>query len=343
MGGSIPPKNNNKTMMRDELILFSGTSKAHLAAQIAQLLDRETGRATVERFPDGEVNVHLDEPVRGREVFLIQSTAPPVNENLVELLALADACRRSSAQCVTAVVPYFGYARSDKRHGRRAPIGASMVASLMEAVGIQHLVTVDLHAAQIEGFFHIPLDSLTAVPAMVHVLREKLPPGTVVVSPDEGRVKMATDFARRLGAPVAVLHKERKDGSAASVVQVLGEVRDHPCLVIDDMITTGGTIAAAVEALLREGALPEIFIAATHGLFVGDARARLSHPAIRGIYVTDSVTAPMEPWPELTVVLLAPLLAAAIRRFRSDESIADLYVNVIHSGGEVLNASGAPA
>jgi ribose-phosphate pyrophosphokinase len=330
-------------MLHDEFIVFSGTASAGLAAEVAQLLGRPRGRCTVERFPDGEVNVHLDEPVRGREVFLIQSTAPPVNNNLVELLALADACRRSSASCITAVVPYFGYARSDKRHGRRAPIGASMVASLMQAVGIQHVVTVDLHAAQIEGFFHVPVDSLTAVPALVHVLREKLPAGIVVVSPDEGRVKMATDFARRLGAPVVVLHKERLDGTATSVVKVVGDVRGRPCLLIDDMISTGGTIAEAVAALLREGARPEMIVAATHGLFVGDARARLSDPAIRAIYVTDSVPAPAAPWPGLNVVFLAPLLAAAIRRFRSDESLGDLYAQVIHAGGAALSAPSASA
>lgn len=329
-------------MSHDEFMLFAGAAGGKLAAQVAQALDRPLGRRTVERFPDGEVSVHLDEPVRGREVFLVQSTAPPVNENLVEMLALADACRRSSARSITAVVPYFGYARSDKRHGRRAPIAASMVASIMEAVGIEHLVTVDLHAAQIEGFFHIPVDSLTAVPAMVHVLREKLPAGVAVVSPDEGRFKMATDFGHRLGTPVIVLHKERKDGAATSVVKVVGDVRERPCLIIDDMIATGGTIADAVTALLREGARPEMFVAATHGLFVGDARARLSHPAIRAIYVTDSVPAPAGPWPGLNIVFLAPLLAAAIRRFRSDESIEDLYAHVIHRGGAALSAPSTP-
>jgi ribose-phosphate pyrophosphokinase len=319
-------------MARDDFILFNGAASPNLAAEVAQLLGRARGRATVERFPDGEVNVHLDEPVRGREVFLVQSTCPPVNENLVELLALADACRRSSARHITAVVPYFGYARSDKRHGRRAPIAAGMVASLMQAVGIQHVVTVDLHAAQIEGFFHVPVDSLTAVPAMVDALRGKLPAGIAVVSPDEGRFKMAADFARRLGAPVVVLHKDRLLGATTSVVQVVGDVQDRPCLIIDDMISTGGTIAAAVAALLRAGARPELFVAATHGLFVGDARARLSHPAIRGLFVTDSVPVTPTPWPERTVVCLAPLLAAAIRRFRADESIGDLYAEVIRDG-----------
>jgi len=330
-------------MMHDDLILFSGTTGTHLAPHMAQLLERPLGRCTIERFPDGEVNVHLDEPVRGRDIFLIQSTAPPVNENLVELLALADACRRSSAGHITAVAPYFGYARSDKRHGRRAPIAASMIASLLQAVGVQHVVTVDLHASQIEGFFHIPVDSLTAVPAMVHVLRERLPDRLVVVSPDEGRFKMATEYARRLEAPVAVLHKERLNGMATSVVKVVGDVRERPCLIIDDMISTGGTVAEAVAALLREGARPEMIVAATHGLFVGSARERLSHPAIHAIYVTDSVPAPAGLWPGLNIVFLAPLLAAAIRRFRSDASIGDLYAQVIHSGGAALSAPSSSA
>jgi ribose-phosphate pyrophosphokinase len=331
-----------RLMSHDEFILFSGTTGGKLAAEVAQALGRPLGRRTLERFPDGEVNVHLDEPVRGHEVFLVQSTGPPVNENLVELLALADACRRSSARCITAVVPYFGYARSDKRHGRRAPIAASMVASVLQAVGIQHVVTVDLHAAQIEGFFHIPVDSLTAVPAMVHVLREKLPAGLAVVSPDEGRFKMATDFARRLGAPVVVLHKERKDGAATSVVKVVGDVRERPCLIIDDMISTGGTIADAVTALLREGARPEMFVAATHGV-VRRRRANPAESSGHSRHLRDRLGARAGPaWPGLNIVFLAPLLAAAIRRFRSDESIGDLYAHVMHSGGAALSAPSTP-
>jgi ribose-phosphate pyrophosphokinase len=327
--------------MHDDLILFSGTACRTLAAHVAQLLDHPLGRCAVERFPDGELNVRLDEPVRGREVVLVQSTCPPVNENLVELLALADACRRSSAASITAVVPYFGYARSDKRHSRRTPIAASMVAGLLQAVGIGHVVTVDLHAAQIEGFFHVPVDNLTAVPALAHALAGRLPKGVVVVSPDEGRFKMAGQYGQRLGAPVAVLHKRREDGAATSVLKVVGDVRDRPCLIIDDMISTGGTLAEAIATLLAAGARPEIYIAATHGLFVGGARAKLSHPAIRAMYVTDSVPVTQRDWPEVTVVFLAPLLAAAIRRFRADESIGDLYAHVIHSAaGETASLAG---
>jgi ribose-phosphate pyrophosphokinase len=217
-----------------------------------------------------------------------------------------------------------------------------MVASLLQAVGIQHIITVDMHAAQIEGFFQIPVDNLTAVPVMVHLLRDRLPAGVVVVSPDEGRFKMATDYGRRLGAPVVVLHKEHRGGSTPSLVKVVGDVRDRPCLIVDDMITTGATVAGAVAALLGGGARPEVIVAATHGLFVGDARKRLSHPAIRAVFVTDSVEIPAGSWPGWNVAFLAPLLAAAIRRLRSDESFADLYAKVIHSGGAPLSTPEGP-
>ena len=239
--------------------------------------------------------MRIDEPVRGREVFLVQPTAPPVNDHLVELLAFADACRRSAAARITAVVPYFGYARADKRHGRREPITASLVARLMQAAGIDHIVTLDLHAEQIEGFFHIPVDSLTAVPTLCQALRGRLPDGVVVVSPDAGRVAMATDYAHRLGCPVAILHKRRTSGTETVVTHVVGDVRDRPCLIIDDMISTGGTIARAVEALLAAGARPEIIVAASHGLFVGEARARLGHEVIQEVFVTDSVAGPIDP------------------------------------------------
>ena len=252
--------------------------------------------------------MRLDESVRGREVFLVQPTAPPVNDHLMELLAFADACRRSAAARITAVVPYFGYARADKRHGRREPITASLVARLMQAAGVDHVVTLDLHADQIEGFFHIPVDNLTAVPTLCQALRGRLPEGVVVVSPDTGRVAMATDYAHRLGCPVVVLHKRRTSGTETEVTHVVGDVRGRPCLIIDDMISTGGTIARAVEALLAAGARPEIIVAASHGLFVGEARAKLSHEAIREVFVTDSVAADRS-WPRLRVVPIAPLIA----------------------------------
>jgi ribose-phosphate pyrophosphokinase len=236
-----------------------------------------------------------------------------------------DACRRAAAGRVTAVVPYLGYARADKRHARREPITASMVATLFQAVGLNHLITIDLHAAQIEGFFHLPVDNLTAVPTLCDELKNRMSPGTVVVSPDEGRVKMAAEYARRLGAEVAVLHKQRESGTETKVTKMIGDVRDRPCLIIDDMITTGGTIAQAIAALLKAGARPEITVAATHGLLVDGARAQLHHPAVREVLVTDTVAVNHTNWSNLTVVSIAPLLAAAIQRLAASESFSDLF------------------
>ena len=311
--------------MTDNFVLFSGTANPNLGEAVAAELGVRLGACAIERFPDGELSVRLDESVRRREVFLVQPTAPPVNDRLVELLAFADACRRSAAARVTAVVPYFGYARSDKRHGRREPITASLVARLMETAGVDHIVTLDLHAAQIEGFFHIPVDELTAVSTLCRALQGRLSPGTVVVSPDAGRVALATDYSQRLGTPVVILHKRRASGTETEVSHVVGDVRGRPCRIIVDMISTGGTIARAVEALLTAGAQPEMTIAATHGLFVGEARAKLGHEAVRQVLVTDTVAVGDPSWPLLRIVSIAPLLAAAIRRILTDGSLGDRF------------------
>jgi len=305
--------------------LLPGSGGRELAAAVASRLGIALGACEVERFPDGETHVQVLEPVRRKEVFLLHSTGPPVNENLVELLALIDACRRAAAGPITAVLPYFGYCRSDKRHARREPIAASMVATCLQALGVAHVVTIDLHASQIEGFFHVPVDNLTAEPSLCATLREQLSPGTVVVAPDEGAVKLATRYARRLGTRVVVAHKERQSGTETHLTQVVGEVKGYPCLIVDDMISTGGTIRECVEGLLAAGARPEITVAATHGLFTGQAREKLTHPAIRRIYVTDTLPPPVDAWPVLEVVSLAPLLATAIQRFTGNGSISDLF------------------
>ena len=296
--------------------IIVGTGHAALGDAVARELGVARGGCDIGRFPDGEVSVSLHEPVRGREVFILQPTSPPVDQNLVELLALVDACRRASAARVTAVVPYFGYARSDKRHHGREPIMASAVARMLHGAGVDHLITVDLHTAQIEGFFHIPMDSLSAVPVLCEALRDRLPPDTVVISPDEGRVKTATAYARLLGASVGVVHKERVSGAETRVMHVVGDVRDKACLIIDDMISTGGTIAAAIAALLAAGARPEIFVAATHGLLLRGALEKLDHPAVREVLVTDTIEI-KQPWPRLRVAPVASLLADTIRGIAS--------------------------
>jgi ribose-phosphate pyrophosphokinase len=311
--------------MSDELLLFGGTSNPELAQLVAVRLAVRMGKASVERFPDGEVSVQLREPVHGRHVVIVQPTSPHVDQNLVELLCWADACRRASAASVTAVVPYFGYARSDKRHARREAITASLVAQLMQTAGVTHLVTLDLHAAQIEGFFQIPVDSLTAVPTLCDGVRSELPRDCVVVSPDMGRFRAATDFGQRLGLPVAVAHKRRESGTQTAVTRLVGDVRDRACLIIDDMISTGGTIATCIDALPAAGARPELYIAATHGLFTEAAQQRLSHPAVRSVAVTDSVRQTRLQWPTLRVLSVSRLLADAISRIMTAGSMTDLF------------------
>ncbi|HEY8446212.1 MAG TPA: ribose-phosphate pyrophosphokinase [Thermomicrobiales bacterium] len=306
-------------------MVFSGTANPALAEAVSREAGMPLGKCEVERFPDGEVTVRLATPVRGKEVFLLQSTSPPVDEHLVELLAFADACRRAAAARITAIIPYFGYSRADKRVGRREPIMARVVADVLAASGVHHLIFVDPHTPQLEGFFCGPVDSLTAVPTLCRALAGRLPEGAVVVAPDAGRVQLATDYANRLGIPLVVLHKRRESGTETHVTHVVGDVADRPCLIVDDMISTGGTIAGSVEALLEAGARPEMVVAATHGLFVGSAREKLSHPAVREIVVADTVPPPAWDRPPVRVASVAPLLAEAIRRILSGGSLRELF------------------
>lgn len=297
----------------EAVALIVGTCNTLLGEAVARELGVAPGACEIGRFPDGEVSVSLHEPVGGRDVFIFQPTSPPVDENLVELLALVDACRRASAARVIAVVPYFGYARSDKRHHGCEPIMASAVANMLHGAGVDHLVTVDLHTAQIEGFFHIPVDSLSAVPALCERMRGCLPQDSIVISPDEGRVKTATVYARLLGAPIGVVHKERISGTETRATQVVGDVRGKACLIVDDMISTGGTLAGALSQLLAAGARPEIYIAATHGLLLHGAREMLEQEAVREVFLTDTLQ--IEPQsPRFRVVSVAPLIADTIRR-----------------------------
>jgi ribose-phosphate pyrophosphokinase len=323
-GGETDLLTRCEKIMVNALTILSGSAHRDLAGSIARRLNVPLGKSTTERFPDGEISVCLGEPVRGREVFIVQPTSPPVNDHLVELLAIIDACRRSAAQRITAVVPYFGYSRSDKRHGRREPITASMVALLLQAVGVDHIMSIDLHAAQIEGFFHTAVDTLSAVSVLSDALRSRLPAdGAVVVSPDEGRIKMAGLYAQQLSAPVAVIHKQRQSGTETRVLRVVGEVRDQRCVIIDDMISTGGTISRSIAALLEAGARPEIYVVATHGLLLPGAREKLSHDSVCGLLVTDTV--PVEPWPGMSVISIAPLIAGAIERLAGRQAGGDLF------------------
>lgn len=311
--------------MPQEFVIFAGTANPALTVAIAADLGVVPGACTIERFPDGETSIRLQESVRQKEVFLVQPLSPPANEHLVELLAMADACRRAAAARITAVVPYLGYARSDKRHGRREPIMGRMVADVLEAVGIHHVVTMDLHTPQIEGFFNIPVDMLTAVPRLATYLSKDLPPGVVVVAPDAGALRMASEYAHRLNGTVAVLHKRRESGTGTHVTHLVGDVAGKTCLIVDDMISTGGTLASAIEALLKAGARPELTIAATHGLLVAGARQKISQEAVTNVVITDTVAGAPKDWLRLQVVSIASLIAEALKRLVEHRSLGDLY------------------
>ena len=306
-------------------VVLAGTAHPELAAAIAAELGVALAPCQIERFPDGEVAVELQQSVRGHDVFIVQPTSPPVNDHLVELLVVADACRRADAQRITAIVPYFGYARSDKRSGRRVPVTARTVADMMQSVGIDHVVAVDLHTPQIEGFFRIPIDNLSIVPIMCAALGSRLTPDTVIVSPDLGGVKRATEIGERLGRSVAICVKRRTDGASVAVTQVIGEVRNRDCLIVDDMITTGGTIAEAAKALRAQGARDGMVVMASHGVLVPGAREKLHAAGVNAVLVSDSIAVAPSPEVPVTRVAIAPLLAEVVMRLSGARSLRDLY------------------
>ena len=306
--------------------LLAGSASAHLVAGIEPHIGARFAACTAERFPDGEVSVRLDEAVRGTEVVLLAGTAPPVNDHLVELLALADACRRADAARIVALMPYFGYARSDRRDGRRTPIMASLVAELIERAGIDHVVTVDVHTPALEGFFRIPVDNLTALNLLAAALRSRVPENAVIVAPDVGAVRLANRFATKLDLPVAVCHKRRLGGAEVSINRVTGEVADRRCVIVDDMISTGSTIAESVRALEQAGALPGAIVAATHAVLVPGALDRIASAGVRHVLVTNSIEPRDDSAARLSpeVVSIAPLLATAIRHLLRGGSLREL-------------------
>jgi ribose-phosphate pyrophosphokinase len=312
------------------LCLFAGTANPPLAQAVAARLCVGLGDALVRRFADGELHVQLRQSVRGQDVYLLQPTSPPVDEHLLELLFLADASRRAGAARVTAVVPYFGYARHDRRASGREPVGARLVADLLGSAGLARVVAVDLHSAALEGFFSIPLEHLSAASLLSDAARPWTSDRTVVVAPDLGAAKLADRYARLLHAPAAVVHKTRLSGEDVSVHAITGDVRGRSPLLVDDMISTGGTIEAAVKALLAAGCAPDIVVLATHALLVGPAAARLSALPVRRFLATDSVVAAACPAIPAEIVRLDGLLAEAIRLLHDGGSLEGLLA---HGGG----------
>ncbi len=275
------------------LKILSGSGNIRLAQQIANKLGVKLTARILERFPDGELHIEIQESVRGHDVYLLQPTCPPVDENLLELLLLADACRRAGAVQLTAVMPYFGYARQDRRSRGREPVGARVVADLINTSGIERLVAVDLHSRGVESAFAMPLEHLSAVDILAEALRPSVRDNSVIVSPDLGAVKMVERYAALLSLPVAIIHKTRISGEQVKVQRIMGDVCDKEAIIIDDMVSTGGTIEQATKALLEAGSsASSIKVVTTHGLLVGAAAARLSKLPIEKLYISDSVPAP---------------------------------------------------
>jgi len=314
---------------KDELEIFTGNSNPALAREVCQHLNVKLGVADVGRFPDGEVMVEVHENVRGGDCFVLQSTCSPPNDNLMELLLLMDALRRASAKRITAVIPYFGYSRQDRKVAPRVPISAKLVADLITTAGASRVLTVDLHAGQIQGFFNIPVDNLYAMPVLVQYLRRQIDGQKVtVVSPDAGGVERARAFARRLNnANLAIIDKRRQRASEVAEMSLVGEVRDSIALLIDDMIDTAGTITEAAKVIMAAGAT-EVIACATHPILSDPACARISKSVIKELVTTNSI--PLKPTtqgelPNLKVLSVASLIAEAIRRIHNEESVSSLF------------------
>ncbi|MBI2528565.1 MAG: ribose-phosphate pyrophosphokinase [Candidatus Rokubacteria bacterium] len=309
-----------------ELKLFSGMANRPLAEEIAQQLHLPLGDADVSRFSDGEVYVQINENVRGQDVFVVQPTCPPVNDNLMELLVMIDAFKRASARRITAVLPYYGYGRQDRKVMPRVPISAKLVADLITAAGTHRVLAVDLHAGQIQGFFDIPVDHLFAAPVIIDYLAKKDLHDPVLVSPDAGGVERARAIAKRLKAGLAIIDKRRDGPNVAVFMHLIGDVEDKDVVIIDDMIDTAGTMIQAVDALRREGAR-RILACAVHGVLSGPAIDRITGSSLEEVIITNSIPLPASKHlPKVQVLSVAPLLAEAIRRIHDEESVSGLFV-----------------
>jgi ribose-phosphate pyrophosphokinase len=316
--------------MAENLVLTSGRAHPHLAQEIAQYLGTRLAETEVTEFSDGEIFVQVNENVRGADVFVIQPTCEPVNRNLIELLIMIDALKRASACRITAVIPYYGYGRQDRKVQPRVPITAKLVADLITAAGAHRVLTVDLHAGQIQGFFNIPVDHLFAAPILMQYFQQRQREGTwrdlVVVAPDAGGVERARAFAKRLGASLAIMDKRRTGPNEAKIMHVIGEVAGCDVMLLDDMIDTAGTIVHAAEALRQEGAR-RIVASCTHPVLSGPAIQRLAESTIEEVVVTNTIPLP-EPrrLGKITVLSVATLLGEAIRRIHTETSVSSLFV-----------------
>jgi len=307
--------------------LLTGNSNRTLAAEIAEVLKIPVSEATVSTFSDGEITVQINENIRGCDVFVVQSTCMPVNNNIMELLLIIDALKRASANRITAVIPYYGYARQDRKAQPRVPISARMIADLISAIGAHRVLTIDLHAGQIQGFFDIPVDHLYASPVISEYVKKKYANDTVVVSPDAGGVERARAFAKRLNASLAIIDKRRERANVSQVMHVIGDVKDKDAILFDDMIDTAGTITQAAAALCENGAR-KVVAACTHAVLSGPAMDRINSSKLMEVIVTNTI--PMDDkikqCSKLTVLSVAPLMGEAIKRIHEETSISSLFI-----------------
>ncbi|HKQ59693.1 MAG TPA: ribose-phosphate pyrophosphokinase [Candidatus Polarisedimenticolaceae bacterium] len=313
--------------MKSELKVFSGNGNPRLARAICEYLRLPLGNLKLSRFSDGEVYCQVLENVRGTDVFLIQPTCPPVNEHLMELLIAVDALKRSSAARITAVIPYYGYARQDRKDKPRVPISAKLVADLLQAAGIHRILAMDLHAPAIQGFFDVPVDHLMAAPVLLDWIEEQRYEGPTIVAPDAGGVERARFFAKRLGASLAIIDKRRVEANVAETMHVIGEVAGRTCVIVDDLVDTAGTLVGAVRALSDHGAT-RVVGCFSHAVLSGPAMSRVAAASVERIVVTDTIPLSEEKTrdPKLTVLSVASLLGEAIARIHSNSSVSSLFV-----------------
>jgi ribose-phosphate pyrophosphokinase len=308
-----------------KLKIISGNANIELAKQISQKLGVELSEAKVGRFSDGESQVKIVDNVRGSDCFIIQSTCPSVNENLMELLIIADALKRASARRITAVVPYYGYARQDRKSEPRVPITARLVANLLTTAGITRLLTMDLHAGQIQGFFDIPVDHLYAKPILSKYFEDKNLKDVAVVSPDAGGVERARSFAKLIHADLVIVDKRRPRPNEASIMNIIGEVKGKTCIIVDDLVDTGTTLTKVADVIKEKGAT-KVLGAASHGVLSGQAKQRIQNSALEELVITDTIPLSKEsPNEKIVVLRVAAILAEAIKRISKDESISALF------------------
>ena len=312
--------------MKNNVLIFSGNSNKKLALDICKYLKVEPGDALIDRFSDGEIRVKINSNVRGHDVFVVQSTCDSANENLMELLIMIDALKRASAQRITAVLPYFGYARQDRKDQPRVPITAKLVANLITTAGANRILTIDLHAGQIQGFFDIPLDHLFAVKIFIDYRKKtKLKGDIVIVSPDVGGIKTARAYAKRFECALAIVDKRRIDDKKAEVMHIMGDVKGKTAIIVDDMVATAGSLVEAVEAIKKAGAL-EVYAAITHPVLCGPAIERIKNSKLKELIVTDTIPVGKEKsLSKIKVLSVAPLLAEAIKRIHNEESLSVLF------------------